>query len=282
MAFSRDRFAISGGAFALSTTICRDPDGSGGCFREFTLWDGGEAAAYDQATGQARVLEGKSAVLERVERGISRNDWSASLAWYPITQSGGLHPQDLLAIVSEESTTIQETEPTIGGLECVVVDRKRTDGSIAATFWLAKDRGLVPLRQEHFAPDGQLLLVRTITEPLVLPNGACIPIAGERVVYPLPSDPDLQGGLSYHFEVALDGTGVPIASCVPKIDEFELLLSLPGGHKSVRSVRRTHRHSSPERENERGCGAGCGHRARTTSGGSARPVRRAKSFRRLT
>jgi hypothetical protein len=223
VAFSRDRFAQSGSAFLFSSMRGGDPEGGIPLVRVSWLWDGERGLQFASTTKQAHTGPAED-VSASVARELLGNDLFGAMAWFPVAEAGTAH-QDLRNILASDHSAVRNELVEFEGGACAVVDGLRADGSVGSTFWLSLDRGMLPVKQEYYAPDGALLLRRSVSDFLTMPNGAWLPLAGERLAPAFEGSAEVQ----YRFEIARDGTNAPIASTHPSSDEFEWTTVLPIG-----------------------------------------------------
>lgn len=233
--YARDRVALSGAAFAVTTTLCDEPTGLKSCVKESSLWDGVTGAVYHQIGNRVFLYDNADEATGVAESAIDMNEWFTTLRWYPVTLNGALKDADLLSALQSDSVSVRPSVEVIGGSQCVVVDRLRHDGTLYETLWLDRERGFVPILQRHFASDGVLIIEREVTDVMCLPNGAWVPISGTKFVPAREDTETLSENVEAYFQVTLSNAGVPVVSCTPLSLEFDLAGHPPAGSKVVNS-----------------------------------------------
>jgi len=137
------------------------------------------------------------------------------LRWFPVTANGQPDPEDLLSLLALSDTTLRPATENVNGFDCAVIDRFDNEGNIRTTLWLARNRGHLPIYQESRDNGSEEISVTwNVTDFLALPNGAFLPLYGERIVG-ARGDEELSEGLRYSFEIASDGQGAPVVNLAP-------------------------------------------------------------------
>lgn len=227
--FTRNRIALSGGAVSLTSTTCSDTGGES-CVSKSAAWDGVHGVVYDEVGHLAAVFADKAEPLSRVVPEMRSDAWFDVMCWFPITESGEVHSQDLVSILSDPKTSLRQDEQSVNGFQCVVVDADKVDGGLISTYWLAKDRGYLPVLFQLHDQQGNVRVERSVTEVMPLVNGAFVPWRGTRVSAAYPGAPN---GYAVSFELANNENGAPIISISPTNEDFDLISSLPSGTRIV-------------------------------------------------
>lgn len=152
---------------------------------------------------------------------LGGSDFFASMAWFPSRTLTGqaLSPIDLLSVLESDTVTVRPQLELVDGHACAVVELASDEPGPSGVWWLALDRGALPIRQEIRRVDGSAVLVRSISDFAVLANGAWIPARGERVVGADASTTELAGGLSYEFQL-LATEDLPAGARVPGLEDW--------------------------------------------------------------
>ncbi len=226
--YFRDRLVMDGTRFLYRSEWAVSADPGAQRFSRFVTFDGSKGVV-GFGPGSAGSFESPEPLREWFV--LPQSDFFAACAWYP-SQQLTHQPQidgDLSFVLGSGRASLRPDQETIGGHACAVADVKDASGSIVRTYWLALDRGALPIRQE-FCRGGKATLVRTITDFLELPNGAWIPVAGATHVDPRPEMAETAAGSVREFRVLTAPDGGLSASIAPPPDSaFDPYQYLPPG-----------------------------------------------------
>ncbi len=222
VALSRERFVTDGTRFLYSNDYAFGLEEGARQFRRLVSFDGVSGLVASGSSRGAMQFTSTEDMAQHFDQCAS--DFFAACAWFPSHSltNRSLPSGDLLAILTSGSAAVRTGTEVVSGYECAVVDFSGTDGVVRGTWWLALERGALPVRLEVRGADGALALTRTIDEFVALPNGAWLPASGQRLVGPDEATAELAAGLRYEFRLLPDALGAPSADISdPEASDFD-------------------------------------------------------------